>query len=155
MIISELCFKSFWSRIIHFNKNKAQKHTMSDISSGSGRFPCGSNFPHPLISNVLTWRKHKFCVNRKYISNRSLVNSMVIDAKLGRKDYGSIPQTAIGRRLKPLDARTLVGRILMVKIKKESIFLDNTCYPKYIFKYICSYPRELTQIESKISHLFI
>jgi hypothetical protein len=32
--------------------------------------------------------------------------SVVIGAKLGREDYGSILATAIGRRLKPLDART-------------------------------------------------
>ncbi|MCI83039.1 hypothetical protein A2U01_0104314, partial [Trifolium medium] len=31
---------------------------------------------------------------------------MVIDADIGREDHGSIPATAIGRRLEPLDART-------------------------------------------------
>ncbi|MCI45825.1 hypothetical protein A2U01_0067064, partial [Trifolium medium] len=30
----------------------------------------------------------------------------VIDAELGREDHGSIPATAIGRRLEPLDVRT-------------------------------------------------
>jgi hypothetical protein len=38
--------------------------------------------------------------------HRSLVCSVVIIAELGREDYGSIPATAIGRRLKPLDDRT-------------------------------------------------
>ncbi|MCI23947.1 hypothetical protein A2U01_0045130, partial [Trifolium medium] len=33
-------------------------------------------------------------------------DSVVIGAELGREDHGSIPATAIGRRLKPLDART-------------------------------------------------
>ncbi|MCI12215.1 hypothetical protein A2U01_0033318, partial [Trifolium medium] len=31
---------------------------------------------------------------------------VVIGAGLGREDYGSIPATAIGRGLEPLDART-------------------------------------------------
>ncbi|MCI52291.1 hypothetical protein A2U01_0073535, partial [Trifolium medium] len=30
---------------------------------------------------------------------------VVIAARLGREDHGSIPATAIGRRLKPLDVR--------------------------------------------------
>jgi hypothetical protein len=30
----------------------------------------------------------------------------MIDAKLGRKNHGLIPTTAIGRGLKPLDVRT-------------------------------------------------
>jgi hypothetical protein len=37
---------------------------------------------------------------------QSLVGLVVIDAELDRDDRGSIPATAIGRRLKPLDART-------------------------------------------------
>jgi hypothetical protein len=39
----------------------------------------------------------------------------VIDAELGRKDHGSIPATAIGRRLEPLDVRT-------ERIKKIIVF---------------------------------
>ncbi|MCI58347.1 hypothetical protein A2U01_0079602, partial [Trifolium medium] len=31
---------------------------------------------------------------------------MMIDVELGREDHSSIPATAIGRGLKPLDART-------------------------------------------------
>jgi hypothetical protein len=36
----------------------------------------------------------------------SLVGLVVIDAEFDRKDHDSIPATAIGRRLKPLDVRT-------------------------------------------------
>ncbi|MCI63927.1 hypothetical protein A2U01_0085184, partial [Trifolium medium] len=36
----------------------------------------------------------------------SLVGPVVIDAELSREDHGSIPTTAIGRRLKLLDAGT-------------------------------------------------
>jgi hypothetical protein len=35
-----------------------------------------------------------------------LVGSLVNDIKFSRGDHGSIPATAIGRWLKPLDART-------------------------------------------------
>ncbi|MCI66908.1 hypothetical protein A2U01_0088166, partial [Trifolium medium] len=34
------------------------------------------------------------------------VGSVVIVAELGRENHGSIPATAIGRGLEPLDART-------------------------------------------------
>jgi hypothetical protein len=37
---------------------------------------------------------------------QSLVGSVVIDAELGRKDHGSIPATAIERRLESLDDKT-------------------------------------------------
>jgi hypothetical protein len=38
--------------------------------------------------------------------NQSLVVSMVIGTELGRGDHSSIPATAIGRGLEPLDVRT-------------------------------------------------
>jgi YbbR domain-containing protein len=45
---------------------------------------------------------------------------VVIDAELNREDYGSIPATAIGRELKPLDVRTDPNQIkLMVKTKQK------------------------------------
>ncbi|MCI92327.1 hypothetical protein A2U01_0113623, partial [Trifolium medium] len=37
---------------------------------------------------------------------------MMIDVGLGREDYSSIPTTAIGRWLKPLDIRTDLQTIL-------------------------------------------
>jgi hypothetical protein len=37
---------------------------------------------------------------------QSLVGSIVIDAKFGRDNRSSIPATAIGRELEPLNART-------------------------------------------------
>jgi hypothetical protein len=54
---------------------------------------------------------------------QSLVGLVVIGAKFGREDHGSIPATTIGRGLEPLDARTgprtrlggPVGQILVVK----------------------------------------
>jgi hypothetical protein len=41
-----------------------------------------------------------------FCKNQSLVGSVVIDAELGREDYGLIPATAIGRGLELLNART-------------------------------------------------
>ncbi|MCH97209.1 RNA polymerase subunit beta, partial [Trifolium medium] len=57
-------------------------------------------------------------------SNQSLIDSVVVDAGLGREEHGSIPATAIGRGLEPLDSRTdlqtrldgLVGRILRASL---------------------------------------
>jgi hypothetical protein len=45
----------------------------------------------------------------------------VIDAELGRKDYGLIPATAIGRGIEPLDVKNdPPNQIkLVVKIKKK------------------------------------
>jgi hypothetical protein len=37
---------------------------------------------------------------------QSLIDLVVIDAELGKEDHDLIPVTAIGRGLKPLDART-------------------------------------------------
>jgi hypothetical protein len=46
---------------------------------------------------------------------------LVIGAEFGRKDYGSIPAAAIGRGLKPLDAKTDPPNQIKlgVKIKKK------------------------------------
>jgi hypothetical protein len=46
--------------------------------------------------------------------NQSLVDSVIIDAELGREDHGLFPATAIGRRLKSfnvkIDYRTRLNR---------------------------------------------
>jgi hypothetical protein len=64
-------------------------------------------------------------LNIKFI----IVRLVVIDTRFGREDESSIPATAIGRRLKPLDARTdprikldgPMGRILIVKKTLSSL----------------------------------
>lgn len=61
------------------------------------------------------------------INHQSLVGPVVIGAGLGREDHSSIPATAIGRGLEPLDVITdprtgLVGsvdRILVVVFKMQ------------------------------------
>jgi hypothetical protein len=37
---------------------------------------------------------------------QSFVGSVVISVEFGREDHGSIPATAVGRGLQPLNART-------------------------------------------------
>jgi hypothetical protein len=43
---------------------------------------------------------------KHHCRNQSLVGLMMIDIKFGREDYCSIPAPAVGRWLKPLDAKT-------------------------------------------------
>jgi hypothetical protein len=60
-----------------------------------------------------------YLFKKKYI-NQSLVGSVVISAEFDRKDYSSIPATAIERGLKPLDTKTDPNEFqVLVKTKKK------------------------------------
>jgi hypothetical protein len=47
---------------------------------------------------------------------------MMFGVELGTVDYGSIPTTAIGRGLEPLDARTDLPNQIKLVVKKKKYF---------------------------------
>jgi hypothetical protein len=56
--------------------------------------------------------------------HQSLVGSVVIDIELGREDHGSIPATAIERRLEPLENQKLFMQVhILYDIKHNYLTL--------------------------------